>query len=352
MEVTTLVVSEEDFHGSHKVSAFHVLTFIIGMVGVVGNGLVLLVIYKNRKTKKSRLQNAFVVNQTCMDLVSSIFLAVTFAYKMGPRINMYGSSGLTLCISLEGEGLLWVFLSASAFSLMSLTFERYIKIVFPIRHHTSFTNTKKAVLLAMTWVVPILWLMAFILAATQVEGGECYYQGFWPSAGLAQFYGWTYIMMFYFIPLLFFIYSYGHMLWTLHKRNSQVGELGNQANSQNSGNVSRAQVNIMKTMLLVSICFAVLWAPAQLYYFAYIIGVYKGDYLSTAYYVFNIICFINSIINPFIYAMKIEEFREMVLEIFGIKLKSSHAPTKSIGNSSATGNTVSTVVGNSAPSNK
>ncbi|ELU00899.1 hypothetical protein CAPTEDRAFT_76374, partial [Capitella teleta] len=254
---------------------------LIGLIGVCGNGVVLSVIYRSRKTKKSRLHNAFVVNQTALDLVSSVFLAMTFIYKMAPTAHMEGSPGLVLCICLEGEGLLWIFLSASAFSLMSLTFERYIKIVFPIRHHNSFTDAKKAVLLAMSWLVPFFWLLAFILVATKTKDGKCYYQ------------------------------RYGHMLWTLKKRNSQVAE-----NQQSGGNVSKAQVNIIKTMVLVSACFAILWAPAQLYYFAYIIGLYNGEYLSSAYYIFNIICFTNSVINPFIYAMKIAEFREMVLVMF------------------------------------
>ncbi|ELU01227.1 hypothetical protein CAPTEDRAFT_204815 [Capitella teleta] len=276
---------------SHKVSAFTVITLLIGLIGVCGNGVVLSVIYRSRKTKKSRLHNAFVVNQTALDL---------------------------------GEGLLWIFLSASAFSLMSLTFERYIKIVFPIRHHNSFTDAKKAVLLAMSWLVPFFWLMFFITVTTKTIDGECLFQALWPNVELASFYGWTYIIMFYFLPLAFFIFSYGHMLWTLKKRNSQVAE-----NQQSGGNVSKAQVNIIKTMVLVSACFAILWAPAQLYYFAYIIGLYNGEYLSSAYYIFNIICFTNSVINPFIYAVKIAEFREMVLVMFGFKKSSTVAVASS-----------------------
>jgi hypothetical protein len=343
MEDIEMTSEAPDGGDSHAVSVFHVLTLIIGCVGVVGNGVVLVVIYRSRKTKKSRLQNAFVVNQTVMDLVSSIMLAVTFIYKMTPSVQFYGSAGLTLCICLEGEGLLWIFLSASAFSLMALTFERYIKIVFPIRHHTSFTDAKKGALLAASWLVAFFWLLAWILVATIVEGGSCLYQGDWPNPELAQFYGWTYILMFYFIPLFFFIYCYGHMLWTLKKRNSQVAEIGVQQQQQQqrgaAGNVSRAQVNIIKTMVVVSACFAVLWAPAQLYYFAYIIGVYHGEYLSLAYYIFNIVCFTNSVINPFVYALKIVEFRQLVLEMVGCRLT-----TSSTGDSSIGGRTASTTI--------
>ena len=326
MESSTVVDSYETEY-SHSVSAFSVVTFLIGLLGVIGNGLVLLVIYKNRKLKKSRLQNPFVTNQTCIDLVSSVFLAITFAYKMAPTLQMWGSAGLLLCVSLEGEGLLWIFLSSSAVSLMALTFERYIKIVHPIKHHTSFTTQKKIVIISLSWVLPIVWLAIFIVMTTVVQNGVCLFQVEWPSAILAQFYGWTYIMFSYFIPLFFFIYCYGHMFWTLHKRNVQVREGPITGANQNTGNVSRAQVNIIKTMMIVSCCFAVLWAPAQLYYFSYIIEVYTGDYLSTAYYAFNIICFMNSVINPFIYAMKLHEFRVMVLEIFGIKL--AGGPTES-----------------------
>ncbi|ELU15195.1 hypothetical protein CAPTEDRAFT_187177 [Capitella teleta] len=168
-EASAATVSAAPSEDSHKVSAFTVITLLIGLIGVCGNGVVLSVIYRSRKTKKSRLHNAFVVNQTALDLVSSVFLAMTFIYKMAPTAHMEGSPGLVLCICLEGEGLLWIFLSASAFSLMSLTFERYIKIVFPIRHHNSFTDAKKAVLLAMSWLVPFFWLLAFILVATKTK---------------------------------------------------------------------------------------------------------------------------------------------------------------------------------------
>ena len=314
--------------------AFTVATFLIGLVGVSGNGLVLLVTYRSRRFKKSRLNNAFLINQTCMDLASSVCLVVTFAYKMTPVRLMWGTAGLVQCILLEGEGLLWTFLSASALSLMALTFERYMKIVFPVKHHNSFGIHTKAALIALSWIFPVVWLMPFLTISSAVSDGYCLFQGAWPNDLLAGFYGWTYVMLFYFVPLLMFLYSYSHMLWTLSKRHSQVTD---GTTNQSTGTVSRAQVNVIKTMLIVSCCFAILWAPAQLYYFSFIIEVYTGEYLSPAYYAFNIICFINSVINPFIYVVKLTEFRASLFSMFCCGGQSEAQTTES---GSHTGNTL------------
>ena len=75
-----MTLDVKDIEGNyHKEWAYFIVSFLVGLVGVSRNALVLLVIYRDRRSKKSQLHDAFVINQTYVDLVSSVFLSITSA---------------------------------------------------------------------------------------------------------------------------------------------------------------------------------------------------------------------------------------------------------------------------------
>ena len=62
---------------------------------------------------------------------------------------------------------------------------------------------------------------------------------------------------------------------------------------------NRSQRNIVRTLILVTVAFAVCWAPTQIYYLLYLSNIYPGDLV---YWTSLLVTFLNASINPFIYS--------------------------------------------------
>jgi hypothetical protein len=73
--------------------------------------------------------------------------------------------------------------------------------------------------------------------------------------------------------------------------------------------------NIIKTLAIVTIFFAILWVPNQSYWFLVNL-VIQLPVNGPAYHLSVVFVYINCIINPFIYGAKYKEFQKAVLKIF------------------------------------
>ncbi|XP_072047193.1 galanin receptor 2b-like [Amphiura filiformis] len=112
---------------------------IIGLFGMFGNTLVCLVIYYNREMHT--LTNALIFNQAVIDFLSCIFI---FLQSNIPDSGPPSSRilGNLFCQVWDSTTFLFALLVASTFSLVVLTLERYVAIVFPFHYITLFTRKK------------------------------------------------------------------------------------------------------------------------------------------------------------------------------------------------------------------
>jgi len=90
------------------------------------------------------------------------------------------------------------------------------------------------------------------------------------------------------------------------------------------------QSSVIKTMILVSTFFAITWAPSNIYYF--LLNFYSHlNLLESTYYAFLLISFLYICVNPFIYAVKFEPVKRILLGLIPCK-KTSVQPDDSIEN--------------------
>ena len=295
------------------------LGIIVGSIGIVGNGFVLMVILGDRKqskTKQSRLQNPLLINQTCVDFATSALVIGTYVYKLWGRRWFEGRSGLWLCVMMESEQILWICLTASAFSLEAITIERLFKIVFPIMHRNNFGTKMVFAMIIFTWLFPIAWQVPMGLTTSYIHAGVCFGQARWINTNILELQTWGSPFMTFICPAVVFVYSYSHILYRIYKRNTQISASGlgdRQSTNRAPSKLSRAQINITLTMIIVCACFIILWFPSKVYYMLAMLGVLQSDtefYNNSYYFTFLIISFINSVINPFIYVFKLSEFRK------------------------------------------
>ena len=77
----------------------------------------------------------------------------------------------------------------------------------------------------------------------------------------------------------------------------------------------RASQTLIKTLLTFVITFAVCWAPNQVVFLGYNLGL-DVDFASPVYHVGNILAVCNSCVNPIIYTMTNQPFRKGIREAF------------------------------------
>ncbi|ELU16068.1 hypothetical protein CAPTEDRAFT_199860, partial [Capitella teleta] len=302
---TVEAFATEESQLSLSTRAYRASVCVIGCVGVLGNGVVFVVMVSNKKLRRL-LTSTLIANQALVDMMCGLTLVLTYGYKSAPVTRFNGQGREILCFLLQNELLLFGALNASTYCLMVITLERYLMIVRPIFHRTSFSKQWAIGLAATAWLAGFLWNGIPTGVTTRVRGsGKCSLYNY-RSYEEQEVFGYVYVAATFFVPMVLFGVAYGHMMAVLGRRVRQV----NQKDSKDN-NMSRAQVNLTKTMVLVTLAFAICWTPNQIMYMLFNAGV-LSPWGGPVYIATLFMAFLNCCINPFIYALKYESFRAVI----------------------------------------
>ena len=337
------------------VDIFQITVVVIGLVGVIGNGLTLLVFTKAKQFGKS-VGGMLVINQTVVDLVCSIILIVTHGYKMRPLSVYQGGMDSLLCFLIHAEVLLYISLTVSIYSLVLITLERYLMVLHPITHRVSFTKRRAALMIIFTWIFgSIIPIFGNINATYINKNGLCLVHAGGSKEG-RKISNIVYFVQTYIVPVMLFVAAYSRIWWIFVKKKYQVGPKaptapnglstvsGNcQQNTTMENNrsgprkLTRSQVNFTKMAILIVTAFIILWMPVEIQ--TMLLNMEVPVFLGLrGYKVALSLSFINCIINPFIYAFQMENFKKAFA-----KYVCPYRCTRETDGASATGNLVSTL---------
>ena len=196
------------------------VNILIGCVGLAGNIFVVAVIVGFTSMHK-QLTNVFVINQSVIDAVSSLLLIMQIAstFPQPPKLFFKGDffSELT-CRLWYSQVLLWGMFTSSTYNLISLTFERYLKIVHPIVHKDWFDGCKVKTLLVFVWLFGVAFQMSYGVPTATIIGTTCSVTTVWPNAVFKQFFGFLILVIQYWLPVLIFIIAYSKIIFTLKRK--------------------------------------------------------------------------------------------------------------------------------------
>jgi len=276
---------------------------VIGVVGMAGNALILYALVASKQHKK----HVLIVNQNALDLFSSFSLVVTYTARLC-NIQLSGTSGYWLCITLLSGIFVWVGIVGSVVNLASITIDRYMKVVrnkqlrpWAIKSATAFA-----------WFAGIVSNTPYMLETTGVINGKCYRWILYKSHAAKIFSLTWYIVAYYIVILAIFIYCYGRILIVIRHQATVMASHSHSHESNTSHIQShRIQTNVIKTMILVSAFYAIAWLPVYLYY-AFIMIEPNLTYASSFWYASIFISFFYTSANPFIYATKFDPVRRIL----------------------------------------
>ena len=135
------------------VSSLVVVLCVIKIINFAGNGLVIFTITFTPKARKTSA-DYLLLNLAIADLVFAVFLTphqLISSWFVHPQ----GATGDWLCRLFTSSNLSWVALRASLFTIMVLSFERYIAVKRPQEFHKKFSSKKTKTLVVLSWVYSV-----------------------------------------------------------------------------------------------------------------------------------------------------------------------------------------------------
>ena len=294
---------------------------VIGVVGTATNALILYALVASKQHKK----HVLIVNQNALDLFSSSFLVVTYSLKLC-NLRLTGVSGYWLCMTLLGENLIYWGINGSIINLAIITIDRYLKVV-----HDSWSKRwlRPWVIYsaaAFAWFAGIVYNTALVFATSRVVDGVCYAAVFFKSNVDQLFSTIWYMLSFYVVILIIFIFCYWRILIIIRHQASVMASHSTHESNTYQTHSHQIQTNVIKTMILVSVFFAVSWMPTHAYYVQYMMNP-NMTFLDSRYYISMFIAFLYSCVNPFIYATKFDPVKKILKDLIPCKKVAPSQPT-------------------------
>jgi len=259
--------------------------------------------------------NLLISHQNLLDLISCVVLVVT--YSIGNRIEIEGALGYFICITFMTQTAIYIFLYVSVVNLAILTIERYLKVVHPFWSKKHLKRWMIYAGMAFAWIAGILYTVPTTFLTTVIAEGVCLGHMKWESDTVRILCGIVGILLFFLLPLVIFIYCYGRIVVVMRRQMRVMAAHNTEGHAQMNASQmqsKRAKWNITKTMIIVSVAFVICWFPNNIY-FMIVENEAQPDNLYVGYYFTVFMAYLNTCINPFIYAMKHEGVKERLAHL-------------------------------------
>jgi len=296
---------------------FKCVFLLITVVGAAANGLVLYAMVAAKQLKK----HVLIFNQNVLDFVNCLFSSVSLSVKLS-SLYLSGTSGYWLCLILVNNLVSWAGLYGSLINLAAISIERYLKVVHHMWAKNKLRNWMIYSAMAFAWVAGIVCSAALAIPTTSVVNGLCHSGIFFLSpTGRKAYLIWDFLS-FYVTTLFVFTYCYGSILVVIRRQARVMAAHSGQASNTAEDQLSKIQTSVIKTMILVSVLFAVTWGPSYIYPF--LVDDNAALFHENVMFTVMFIAYLYVCINPFIYATKFAPVKRVLWGLITCK-KNVHA---------------------------
>ena len=234
---------------------------LITTVTFIGNLLIVAVFWKTPSLRTST--NYYIVSMAVSDFIGPFFIWPLYVSEgmLTRTIFIDGSSALAAC----KLGMYFRALSqtVSILSLMLITVDRFVAIVFPFKFAVMNRKIRMS-LLVVSWLVPLLGVLPYALFSKITTVKNRRVCRFIVSDEAKIGIHVNGIALFYFLPLITIIVLYSVMMIKLKKstKNTNI-----QTSPQDIVERSQQNRKILKTLIVIVIAFFVCWTPLSMYFF-------------------------------------------------------------------------------------
>ena len=130
-----------------------IVNLLVGIIAVVGNSALCLTIYQDPFRRLRSTANYLVVNLAIADLLTGLITEPLYAaYEITSYI---GKEAYTLYII--GESTAYVFVNASIWSILLLAWDRYVAVASPLLHAQKMDLKRILTMIILLWIYSIIF---------------------------------------------------------------------------------------------------------------------------------------------------------------------------------------------------
>uniref|UniRef100_A0AAQ4QLC1 Adenosine receptor A2 n=1 Tax=Gasterosteus aculeatus aculeatus TaxID=481459 RepID=A0AAQ4QLC1_GASAC len=291
-------------------SLYIVLELLIALFSVLGNVLVCWAVCLNSNLQS--ITNFFVVSLAVADIAVGV-LAIPFsiAISTGFCSNFYGCLFIA-CFVL-------VLTQSSIFSLLAIAIDRYIAIKIPLRYNGLVTGQRAQGIIAICWVLSIGIGLTPMMGWHKLPRSanitclpglmECLFEEVVAMEYMVYFNFLACVL----IPLLLMLAIY-LCIFMAARHQLKLMEV-KAVHGEKSRSTLQKEVQAAKSLAIIVGLFAVCWLPLHIINCFTLFCPECERAPSWIMYVAIILSHANSVVNPFIYAYRIREFRQTFRKI-------------------------------------
>eukprot|EP00057_Strongylocentrotus_purpuratus_P001786 XP_001201718.1 PREDICTED: D(2)-like dopamine receptor [Strongylocentrotus purpuratus] len=287
-----------------------ILQLISAITGIVGNFLVIVVLLHRRS--KIRSTDTLIGGLAFADFFTSVFLIPIPKPVYIPKTWL----GEVYCRLVFTQSLLWASVTVSAYLLMSISVERYIAVVYPLRLKRLITRRRVSTLIGFIWVLSVLsQLFTFFSYTVDTFTNKCKEQYINRLITIIVAFYWFCLLLV--VPCLTMLITQVLIALKLTHRSNHFKGVTNSLNGKTMPSFHIVARNrVLKMMLIVILIYLVCWTPNQIAYLGYKIGWVPESYINSHLHsMLTVLGFYNSCANPIIYAARYPEFREALKDM-------------------------------------
>ncbi|CAF1337666.1 unnamed protein product [Adineta ricciae] len=279
---------------------------IISVAGVLGNSLVIYVAV--RFQKMTNVTNCFIVNLAVTDIV---FLAFCMPLLVAQYTLEHWSFNETTCKLMNFIS--FVSVLVTVLTLVAMTIDRYIYVVRPFQN-LRWRKPRYILLLSIIiWLTSCLFASPFYFFYGVPDADNNYRECVLRSNDDFQQYFRIYtVTIYYFIPLTIIIMSYARLLYYVYSKENKLKP----KTKHNVVKWSKKRRAVTKMVAIVTLAFSLCWLPITLYIMSASIFKEKTRILYYFKVIANSCAYLNSAINPILYAFLNRSFRNNCGSLF------------------------------------
>ena len=238
---------------------FITMTSFISLAAFIGNFLVTIIFLKTPSLKTST--NCYIVNMAISDILSSCFnwLLYTTEGMLTTRVLITEPSASILCkLGMHSRGVSQV---VSILSVVLITIDRYIAIVFPLKSTMLDQSRIRLSLSLLTWIIPVVFCCPYILFAKVITVDDhTFCRLLWNGSGYT-IYNISGFAVFYCTPFIVIVILFTRIVKALRQRSKledvMRGPIINKRQKQHQ--------KVTKILISIVVAFFVCWTPLCIY---------------------------------------------------------------------------------------
>ena len=287
---------------------------VIFLVALFGNSVGFYVVVIKKESSSPSVTNLFIGNMAVADLLLTItIMPFSVAYLYRGTLWIGGTLGSITCKALFY--VMPVFISASVFTMMLISFDRFYAIFYPLKE--KFFQKPK-VLSAIIWISSFGLMTPNVLMyqTNEIRPGVYYCLQKWPWAPpndtdftetykvLKSFHISVFVIV-YALPLSITI-----IIYSLICRKLWLRKIPGNVTDTNLAAAEKSKRKVVRLLVVICVVFAVCWFPVYVnHYFWYVRPDQSHKLPVSVEMLFNWIAHANSALNPCLYILLNEKFR-------------------------------------------